>query len=562
MLKKNFVLILILVVAMFLRFVRLDYLELFGDEVDSGYQSYSLLMTGKDYKGNFLPVYMHSFSEWRAPGMMYFMAPFIKIFGLNEWGVRIPEAVWGMFGILGFYFLLIRLKISKKIVLLTTAFLALTPWNIQYSRSGFELTLMSALIIWGLYFLIRSFQDNKNVLIAISAILFSFSFYTYNTANVYVPLLILLIILIFNWPLKSLLQQKNKLVLFFGLLFLITVPLLMQILWGHAADRFKLFSIFNNDQIVSEINNYRTLDNNSLITKLFYNKPIYTIRKIVANYSNAFSSDFLFGMGDVTFRQSLHKVGNLFWVQLPLFFLGIVYVFAKKKKTIADKFLIGLLLISPFPSSLTIDGFNHASRLFLMVFPLSYFSAEGLNWLFENLKGILKYLVLSGVALIFLFEFINYQFYYWNSYKRESWRWWQYGYKEIMISLAQEKNKYKKVMIETVYEPGLIRYLFWLKVDPKKSFSINDNLVAKSVEGYDGYCIDQSTCFVNFGNKFDVNKLNSDTLYLISHEKSVGGDWNWGNNPPSNVKVIKGVYNPWKEPVFYLLTGQTNPVLP
>ena len=73
--------------SFFLRSYRLDYVELFGDELDAGYQAYSIMTTGRDYYGNFMPTYMHSFSEWRAPGLMYSMVLFIKIFGLNEWGV-------------------------------------------------------------------------------------------------------------------------------------------------------------------------------------------------------------------------------------------------------------------------------------------------------------------------------------------------------------------------------------------------------------------------------------------------------------------------------------------
>ena len=100
MLKKNFWLILILILAIFLRFFRLDYLELFGDEIDAGYQSYSLMETGRDYKGHFMPLYAQSFSEWRAPMMMYFMTPFIKVLGLNEWGIRSYSAFFGVVSIL------------------------------------------------------------------------------------------------------------------------------------------------------------------------------------------------------------------------------------------------------------------------------------------------------------------------------------------------------------------------------------------------------------------------------------------------------------------------------
>ena len=99
-------LIAVLLLTIFLRVYRLDYLELFGDELDAGYQSYSLMTSARDYKGNWLPIYAHSFSEWRAPGLMYAMVPFIAIFGLNEFGVRMCPVFFGVLGILGFVYLL------------------------------------------------------------------------------------------------------------------------------------------------------------------------------------------------------------------------------------------------------------------------------------------------------------------------------------------------------------------------------------------------------------------------------------------------------------------------
>jgi hypothetical protein len=48
-----FIAIFLFVLALSLRLYRLDNLSLFSDEIDVGYQAYSLLTTGHDYKATF-----------------------------------------------------------------------------------------------------------------------------------------------------------------------------------------------------------------------------------------------------------------------------------------------------------------------------------------------------------------------------------------------------------------------------------------------------------------------------------------------------------------------------
>lgn len=536
-LKNNKWLILILLVASFLRVYRLDYLELFGDEVDAGYQSYSLLMTGRDYKGHLLPSYAQSFSEWRAPGLMYAMIPFIKIFGLNEWGVRLCPAFFGVLSILAFYFLLKEIGVSKKVSLWTSFLLAILPWHIQYSRAGYELTLLCFLILGGVFFLKKAINSNKNALIIVSGLLFSVAIYTYNTANIFVPLLCLTTLII--WKAK---KEKWLVLIFSGFIF--CLPLIYQILFGHAADRFGTVAIFNNKDVIAEVNDYRNAGKNSWMSKIFYNKATVSGKKILFNYFNAFGDNFLFNEGDVTFRQSLHQVGNLYWIELPLIVWGLVVFIRNKNKTKGEWWLFGLLLISPTASSLTIDGYNHASRLFLMVFPLSYLAASGL----DNVKKYLKYLIL----IILFLEFSFYQYYYWSFYRNESWRWWHTGYKEAMIYVFSNKNNYNKVIMDNTYEPALIRYLFWNKTNPKTIFSLKDKMDNK-VDTFNGFCLDEKTCFVDFQDKFKVENLNKNVLYLISQERSVGGDWDWSKNPPEGIEVKRTVRNYDGTPIFYLV---------
>ena len=278
--KNNLVLIAILLLALFLRSFRLDYLELFGDELDAGYQAYSLMTTGHDYMGNLMPSYIHSFFEWRAPGLMYAIIPFIKIFGLNEWGVRMGPAVFGVLSIWGFYVLLLTVGIKKKVALTTAFLLSITPWHIQYSRAGFEITLLSCLLIFGLYFLIKK-------KICIASIFLSFSLYTYSSANILMPLFVVMTLYFYKINLKDFV----KLVVV-GLI--LSLPLAYQLLFGHVGDRFDTMNILSNKDVIALVNDYQNASGNTLVSKIFYNKYVVSIKKIAFKWYRLYVRFFKF----------------------------------------------------------------------------------------------------------------------------------------------------------------------------------------------------------------------------------------------------------------------------
>lgn len=532
-------LILIVLIATFLRVYRLDYLELFGDEIDAGYQSYSLLMTGGDYKGHLIPAYAQSFSEWRAPGLMYAMVPFIKVFGLNEWGVRLTSAFFGITLILAWNWLLETLLVDKRLRLLSCLLLAIVPWQVQYSRSGFELTMMSTFLILGTVFWIKSLKLNKLIFIVYAALCFVIALYTYNTANLYVPLLVLISSIVFGWQIKKMLR-----LFCFG--FILSLPLIINIIWGSAASRFKLFSVWNNKEVAAEVNTLRNESGNSFFSKGIYNKYVVSAKKIIFNYSNALGSNFLFNEGDVTFRQSLHKVGNLFWVMLPLIVFGLYKSFSVKKIDSANKYMFWFTLISPIPASLTIDGYNHASRLFLLSLPLTYWAAKG--WSSLNKRASIL------VFLILIFEFSNYQLFYWKNYRQESWKWWHTGYKELMTDIKLEKVNYEKVIIDNVYEPSLIRYLFWNKINPKYVPNIVDKMEQR-VDSFNAFKLpSENIYFADFNGPIKPSLLQKGTLYAFSQDINVVGDRDLNIEPPEGIKILKTIRNYNGIPIFYLVS--------
>ena len=489
---------------------------LFGDEIDVGYQAYSLLKTGQDIYRQTLPIYIHSLAEWRAPLLMYATVPSVALAGLNEYGVRLPEVIFGVLGI-AILFLLTK-KYSAALAL------AILPWHIHYSRAAFEVVIMLDLIMLGTLLFLK-----KRYLLGF--IFFALSLYTYSTAMLFVPLWI------------GYLQFKEKVFpvwqgLFFGLLI---TPLIYFVFLGPARDRFGILSLTNNREIIDKVFTLRK-ESPGLFVKYFINKPFMVTGEWFMNYLRPFSSEFLFVRGDPVMRHNIQVIGQLLPLTAPFLAIGL-YVLAKKRQWM---WLVWLAL-APIPASLTSDGGYHATRLFLMVPPLAVAIGTGLS----QLKN--KYLLVT-CHLLLATQLIWVGYYYINHYPKQSWRWWHVGYKNILTQIPVISDDYSRIFINNTYEPSLMRFLFWTKYDPvkfHKNFT-DDKPQDNIVSGYDGFSLDGKYFFGSFNGREKLFLPSS--LYLVSQREDVGGDWDWRESPPENINLVGSSSNPYGQAVFYLVT--------
>ena len=106
-LNKKYHLILIIFVAFFLRFWHLgsNPPSLYVDEVSLGYNAYSILKTAHDEYGNFMPLVFRSLNTYNPAFSVYTLVPSIAVFGLSEFGVRLPSALAGTLTVLLTYIL-------------------------------------------------------------------------------------------------------------------------------------------------------------------------------------------------------------------------------------------------------------------------------------------------------------------------------------------------------------------------------------------------------------------------------------------------------------------------
>src|ERR1035437_3870889 len=280
--SKKFILVSLLLIFFLGAFLRLykitnNPVSLFGDELDVGYQALSILKTGRDYSGNFLPMHMESLTEWRTPLYIYASIPTVAIFGISPLGVRFPAAIFGILGILVTYFLAKELTKNKYIGLISALLLSILPWHILYSRTGFEVTMLYAFFFAGILFFLYGLKNNKWLIH--SAILLGFTPWIYSTAKLFLPMAV--VALFFIWR-NEILKIKRSYLIISSIVFLaITVPFAINTLFGQGVARFDSISIFNHPTISGEIGAARVVDVEMggvsklpVLGKIFHNKFI------------------------------------------------------------------------------------------------------------------------------------------------------------------------------------------------------------------------------------------------------------------------------------------------
>src|SRR5262249_52768361 len=90
---------LVVVLAAWLYFDRLDYAPPYVeiDEVLIGLDGHAIATTGRDLRGEFLPLYSQTAEHsWYQPMVIYLTAAALTVVSLSEWAVRLPTASIGI----------------------------------------------------------------------------------------------------------------------------------------------------------------------------------------------------------------------------------------------------------------------------------------------------------------------------------------------------------------------------------------------------------------------------------------------------------------------------------
>lgn len=471
---KKVVLLLIFIVAFFLRVWRLGEVppSLTWDEAALGYNAYSILKTGRDEYGNFLPLIFKSFGDYKPGLYVYLTVPFVWLFGLTELAVRLPSAILGTLSVLIVYLLTQELfskkdRITYHVSHIASLLLAVSPWHINFSRGAWEANAALFFVLIGTYLFFRALRRKNMFSYLLSSIFYLLSLYAYQGAKLFVPLLILGLIAVCK---KEILSINRKNLLLACLPFVLVIPLYLGAL-GKTGGRLKVMSVFSNPRPASDIQELLTQDKTSresLVFKLFHSESLNFARGILGRYFNHFSGRFLFFEGDwQNPRLGAPYTGMLYFVELPLVLLGLSVLARSKSKL--KYLLLWWFLVAPIPAAFSRDAVSSV-RTLPMVIPLVILISLGslgvLGSLGNRRKRILAVILLIAVYSWHLVYYLDQ--YYVHRAKKYS-QIMQYGYKEAVDFLIQNfHEKYEKIIFTQSYGQPYIYWLFYTRYEPAK----------------------------------------------------------------------------------------------
>lgn len=468
----NKLLVIIVFIAAILRFYQLggNPPSLTWDEASIGYNAYSILKTGGDEYGAKFPLSIRSFDDYKPSLYIYLTIPSVWAFGLNEFSVRLPSAIIGTLSVIAIYFLTKEFfqtfdrKKQELLALSSAIFLAISPWNLQFSRAAFEGNIGIFFLMFGILLFLKGLKNSKFAIF--SSIAFVLSIYSYHSFRLLVPLLLFFLALFF-W--QEIFRRRVFFAVSFVLLILLTFPIYFSFFKAQdSGSRLSMVTIFSDPSIIE--NSIKRIDydnNNNQIGNIFHNRRIVYVLAIAKGYFDHFNPDFLFFHGDGGVQHHAVDMGMLYLWDLPFMIIGLYFLFNRRDKYMGVLFL--LFLLAPFPSAIT-TGTPHPVRAIALMPAFHIFAAVGFIVaclkILEMKMVVGKITVLGLIGGSLLANFIYYIHQYYVHTPIEYGYFWQYGYKEAIKYARENEEKFDKIIMTYEYDQPYIYYLFYNKIDP------------------------------------------------------------------------------------------------
>lgn len=210
------------------------------DEAAIGYNGWSIWTTRRDEWLTKLPISFRSFGDYKAPLAIYMNGPFTLLFGMNSLAVRLPFALFACLTLVIWWRLLDLIRrnaeMSQLFVLIGVALFAFSPWHFVFSRIAFESVICLFFVVFGVWTALLAIYGARRptLLFTLSGLSFVASLYTYHSAKIVVPLLIVLLAVLW-W--KPILRLWKQLIVGLVLSFVVVLPLAYDSIIGQGATR-------------------------------------------------------------------------------------------------------------------------------------------------------------------------------------------------------------------------------------------------------------------------------------------------------------------------------------
>ena len=458
--KQNAALLIMLVTALFLRIFSLaDFPpDLRNDEASLGYNAYSILKTGKDEHGEFLPTVFKSFGDWKMGGYIYLTVPFVAILGLNELSVRLPSAIFGILCVWLMYEIALQIFAnsafaSKKLALISGIVFALSPLYITFSRGAWEVNVSLALTLFAILFFLKA-VNGKRKLLLVSALFFGLTLLTSHTAKLSSPIILGVLGMSYWRQFKEINIRLITMGVLIGMIFVIPVGL--SFIEGKFS-RIMTLNIFS-----------------------YHSEIIPLLQSIATRWFSLYSASTLFIKGDTNPQHTPPNTGP--FLLLDSIFLAVGAIRLIQKGTYQQNIFIWVsLLLLSLPSALTIEKTN-LERVLPMFIPMILIISIGIQSLWEIVKS--KYGAKFIFATFIFLYALNY-FYFLDQYFIHATKKTYAGYREIVEKVIPIQYQYQHIFVQQSLEHPYIFFLFYQKYDPYKYQQIVKDIFVPNKGGKD-----------------------------------------------------------------------------
>lgn len=470
--SKKFILLLLLflfIAGLLLRIYKLESIPVgfHIDEASKGYSGYSILKTGKDDNGNFLPLYIDIFGDNSPAGYHYLTIPSILLFHLTEFAVRFPGALIGALSVFPCYLLAYSIFRRKEIGIISAFLLTISPWHIILSRASSESLVSLFFILLGFGLILWSVRKQKSLLVFLGTFSLFLSFLFYQTPRLFVPLMFFALSIYLLKFAGIKLNQRFKKILILAFVILAFADFILIFGVSGGSGRFKQVNIFTypETQLVldEQIREDGVKKTSTLETRIAHNKAINFPLAYLQNYLEYFSWTFLF-MKDLPPWYFVPNMGALYLVELPFVIIGLVYLSTNKKSM--QKVPIIWLLLAPTAAATALDV-NNLQRAIVMFPILEIIAAFAITQVIDAFskqkKQIACVLIFGFFALNFLY-FLH-QYFIHSTIHRTWYR--NNGFSQMMDKVKESYGGYDKVLI-TKSTGGIYPLIqFYMQYDPK-----------------------------------------------------------------------------------------------
>ncbi len=476
------------------------------DEVSHGYNAYSILKTGEDEWGKFLPIFnFRAFGDYPLTLNLYLTVPFVAIWGLSEFSIRLPHMILGVLTVVASFFVAWGLTRRMTISLLAAFLVAIGPWYVfpshyvtQANLSVFFLASAMALF----------FNRQKSVwFLPLAIVSLILTLFAYHSTRIFSPLLLVLLLVIYRGEWQDLWRRKGVALVTLGLVVGFFSLAMMVLLDPEARARSQWVFLIDEGAVnrIVEMRQQSSLP--PVAARLIYNRPIYFVEGFLTNYVNYFGPKFLFFSGGTNYQFSVPNFGLLYPANLVGFYVGLLVAgwwgWRRKKK----EWLVVLrwLMLAPVPASITRESLAVTRATTMLPLP-EILAAVGVVWIWRKLKGgRWKWLRLPVAVGYFLGLFLgmeNYLKVLALDYPKEyDWS-WQYGYKEVVGAMRESYDKYEKIFVTKKYGEPHEFLLFYWPWEPR-AYREDKNLVRYYRDGW--YWVDSFDKFY-FVNDWEVGE--------------------------------------------------------